>query len=46
MAQDFCFYFVVNYEPKRKEMQFFRYDQVTANAMEGKYNWRTMYVPS
>lgn len=45
MAQDFCFSFVVNYEPKRKAMQFFRYDQVTASAVGGKYNWRVMCLP-
>lgn len=41
-AQDFCFYFVVNYEHKRKDIQFFIYDQVIGKVIEGKYNWKVM----
>lgn len=44
MTQDFCLYFA-NDKPQRKEMQFFRYDQATRNAVEGKYNCKVMCLP-
>lgn len=42
VAHDFCVYFLVNWEPQRKEIQFFRYDQVIGNVIEEKCSGKVL----